>query len=78
LDKVMRFSIFILALYLFWLAKELSQGDKSVSAGLTYAAAVICLIFVFLARFKRFEGLGIKAEMWEDKMKEAEQLVDKM
>jgi hypothetical protein len=31
-----------------------------------------------LARFKRFKGLGFEAELWEDKQKEAANLIDRL
>jgi hypothetical protein len=31
-----------------------------------------------LARFKRFKGLGFEAELWEDKQKEAADLIDRL
>lgn len=34
--------------------------------------------FANISRFKRFKGLGFEAELWEDKQKEAEQLVDQL
>lgn len=44
----------------------------------TYAAAVFCLIFAFLSRFKRFKGLGIEGELWEEKQEQAAALIDRL
>lgn len=36
------------------------------------------LLLFHLARFKRFKGLGFEAELWEDKQKEAADLIDRL
>lgn len=39
---------------------------------------VFCFFYSNLARFKRFRGLGFEAELWEDKQKEAADLIDRL
>jgi hypothetical protein len=56
----------------------LAAFGNTASAGITYGAAVFCLIFAFLSRFKRFKGLGIEAELWEQKQEEAAALIDRL
>jgi hypothetical protein len=36
------------------------------------------MFFVFLARFKAFKGMGIQAELWEDKQLEAAILIERL
>ena len=50
----------------------LSYLDKTGGATVTYTAAVFCLIFAFLPKFKRFKGLGVEAELLEKKIEEAD------
>ena len=44
----------------------------------TYAAAVLCLIFVFLNEFKKFKGFGVEAELLENKVKEADHVLTQL
>lgn len=48
------------------------------AASAAFAMAFFSFIFSNIARFKRFKGLGFEAELWEDKQKEAEQLIDRL
>lgn len=52
--------------------------DKVVEAGGIALIAVMCLVFSNLTRFKRFKGLGFEGELWEDKQKEAADLIDRL
>ncbi len=63
---------------LFVVGSILSLRTEPASATVTYAAAIFCLIFAFLSRFKKFKGLGIEAELWEQKQQEAVELIEKM
>lgn len=49
-------------------------------AGATAAFVMffLCLIYSNVSRFKRFKGLGFEAELWEDKQKEAAELIDRL
>ncbi len=40
--------------------------------------AFFSFIYSNISRFKRFKGLGFEAELWEDKQKEAAQLIDRL
>ena len=40
-------------------------------ASASFAMAFVSFIWANISRFKRFKGLGIEAELWEDKKKEA-------
>lgn len=72
----MRWLLLLGAFTLFASGVALSFHDFTTAAGLTYGAAVFCLIFTFLANFKRFKGFGIEAETWEQQMEEAADIVN--
>lgn len=55
----------------------LSSGDIT-AASATFAVAFFSFFYSNLARFKRFKGLGFEAELWEDKQKEAEDLIHRL
>jgi hypothetical protein len=59
-------------------AYALSFAGNNAGGTIFSAAAIFALIFAFLAKFKRFKGLGIEAELWEEKMEEAEQLIGRL
>lgn len=44
----------------------------------TFGVSFFCFFYSNLARFKRFKGLGFEAELWEDKQKEAAELIDRL
>lgn len=55
-------------------------GGVLVSVGnnlawMIFSAGGFCLFFAFLSRFKRIKGLWLAAELWEDKMEEAEEVI---
>lgn len=56
----------------------LAYSGNNSGAGLTYTTGIICLIFSFLPSFKRFSGLGIKAELLENKIQEADRIIGMM
>ncbi|WP_026480749.1 hypothetical protein [Ahrensia sp. 13_GOM-1096m] len=47
-------------------------------ASAVFALAFFSFIYGNLARFKRFKGLGFEAELWEDKQKEAADLIEQL
>ncbi len=63
--------LWIAAIALFICGVTLSFKDQVGAATVTYAAGIVVLIFSFLARFKRFKGLGVEAELWEAEMEQA-------
>ena len=65
--KILRLALGTLSALLFALGAYLAFNEKVAASTATYGAAVICLIFTFLSRFKRFKGFGIEAELWEQK-----------
>lgn len=73
----MRVTILIAALVLFFAGVALSYLDKTGGAVATYGAGVFCLIFVYLAQFKRFKGFGLEAEL-QEKIHEADEALRKL
>ncbi len=63
------------ALYHFYL---FLQGGKVTEAGIVFGFAFLSFLYANLSRFKRFSGLGFEAELWEDKQKEASDLIDRL
>ncbi len=78
MNLVIRISILLFSIALFASGIALAFNDKTASASVVMAAGVITLIFLYLSQFKRFKGLGIEAELWEQEMEEAEQLVSRL
>jgi hypothetical protein len=52
--------------------------DEITSASAVFAIGFFSFLYSNLARFKRFKGLGFEAELWEDKQKEAANLIDRL
>lgn len=53
-------------------------AEKVTEASAVFAIAFLSFLYSNLSRFKRFKGLGFEAELWEDKQKEAEVLIDRL
>ena len=51
---------------------------KITNASAVFAIGFFSFIYSNLARFKRFKGLGFEAELWEDKQKEAADLIERL
>lgn len=47
-------------------------------AAIVFGLGFLSFIFANLARFKRFKGLGFEGELWEDKQKEAADLIERL
>jgi hypothetical protein len=53
--------------------------SSQITAGsVLFGMAFFSFFYSNLARFKRFKGLGFEAELWEDKQKEAADLIDRL
>ncbi|MEX0809744.1 MAG: hypothetical protein WD044_13545 [Dongiaceae bacterium] len=59
-------------------AAALAYFGNNTGASIVAAASGLFLIFTFLSRFKRFKGFGVEAELWEEKMEEADRLIEQM
>ena len=74
----MRITLLIAALVLLSAGIFFSYLDQVSSATATYAAAIFCLIFVFLTEFRRFKGFGVEAELLERKIDEADKILTQL
>ena len=45
---------------------------------MVFGLGFLSFIYANVARFKRFKGLGFEAELWEDKQKEAADLIERL
>jgi hypothetical protein len=72
--------VFLFSIAFVFLALCLRFFLKSEIAGATAAFVMffLCLIYANVSRFKRFKGLGFEAELWEDKQKEAADLIERL
>lgn len=52
--------------------------EKVPYASAVFALAFFSFLYSNLSRFKRFKGLGFEAELWEDKQKEAADLIERL
>jgi hypothetical protein len=52
--------------------------EQWAQTAITLPFALISFMFGNFARFKRFKMWGIEAELWEDKQKEAEDLIERL
>lgn len=71
---------FLFLIALMFLAFSIQFFFKAEVTGATAAFVMffLCLIYGNVSRFKRFKGLGFEAELWEDKQKEAADLIDRL
>lgn len=71
---------FLFLIAVIFLAFSIQFLVKAEVTGATAAFAMffLCLIYGNVSRFKRFKGLGFEAELWEDKQKEAADLIDRL
>jgi hypothetical protein len=52
--------------------------ERVTEAAAVFGLGFLCFIYANVSRFKRFKGLGFEAELWEDKQKEAADLIDRL
>jgi hypothetical protein len=71
---------FLFVISLIFLTFSIKFLLKSEVAGSTAAFVMffLCLIYANVSRFRRFKGLGFEAELWEDKQKEAADLIERL
>jgi hypothetical protein len=78
-SNMFRFFLGLVAFIIFGVACCIGYTqDKPAIVATLCAAAIFCLIFAFLSKFKKFKGLGIEAEMWEQVQKEAETMIKEL
>nr|WP_320142398.1 hypothetical protein [uncultured Cohaesibacter sp.] len=71
---------FLFLIALIFLAFSIQFFLKAEVTGATAAFVMffLCLVYGNFSRFKRFKGLGFEAELWEDKQKEAADLIERL
>ncbi len=52
--------------------------EKVTEAAAVFGLGFLSFIYANVSRFKRFKGLGFEAELWEDKQKEAADLIERL
>lgn len=52
--------------------------QKVTEAAVVFGLGFLSFLYANVARFKRFKGLGFEAELWEDKQKEAADLIERL
>lgn len=68
----------IIGFVLLWFCLERLQAEDVTGAAAVFGMAFLSFLYANLSRFKRFKGLGFEAELWEDKQKEAESLIQRL
>ncbi|MFW7358320.1 MAG: hypothetical protein ACODTL_20480 [Brucella sp.] len=68
----------VIGLILLVHALHLIFDDQITNAGVVFGLGFLSFIYANVSRFKRFKGLGFEAELWEDKKKEAEGLIERL
>lgn len=74
----MRKILFFLAVVLFIFGGTLIYVNNLAGSGISFGAGVLLLVFVFLQSFSKFEGFGIKAELLDQKISEADEILKKL
>ena len=54
------------------------HAGKVTEASAIFVMAFISFVWSNSSRFKKFKGVGFEAELWEDKQKEAADLIDRL
>ena len=52
--------------------------EKVTEAAVVFSLGFLSFIYANVSRFKRFKGLGFEAELWDDKQKEAADLIERL
>jgi hypothetical protein len=56
----------------------LLYAQKVTEAAAVFGLGFLSFMYANVSRFKRFKGLGFEAELWEDKKKEAADLIERL
>ncbi len=70
--------LFLIALMFLAFSIRFLLKAEVAGATATFVMFFLCLIYGNVSRFKRFKGLGFEAELWEDKQKEAADLIERL
>lgn len=68
----------IIGIILFGFGFQFLLGGNLSGMATTFGFSIFCFMYANISQFKRFKGLGFEAELWEDKQKEASNLVEKL
>ncbi len=77
-DNWQRFVFAIVGLTCLYYSFDFLQRGDVPNASAVFAISFLSFIYSNIARFKRFKGLGFEAELWEDKQKEAADLIERL
>jgi hypothetical protein len=67
-----------LGLVFFYYALTFIDVPSVAASSAAFVMGFMCFVFSSVARFKRFKGLGFEAELWEDKQREAAELIERL
>ena len=70
--------LFLIALMFLSFSIQFFLKAEVTGATAAFVMFFLCLIYGNVSRFKRFKGLGFEAELWDDKQKEAADLIDRL
>lgn len=68
----------VVGFYCLYRLHDFLNRDKVTEAGVVFGIAFLSFLYANVSRFKRFKGLGFEAELWEDKQKEANDLIARL
>lgn len=68
----------IVGLVLLGASLTLIYQEKVTEAAAVFGLGFLSFLYANVSRFKRFKGLGFEAELWEDKQKEAADLIERL
>ncbi|MGY3332970.1 hypothetical protein ACVILI_005987 [Mesorhizobium sp. USDA 4775] len=68
----------VVGLILIAYSLRLVYADQIANGGIVFGLGFLSFIYANVSRFKRFKGLGFEAELWEDKQKEAADLIERL
>ena len=68
----------LVGLTLLFASMRYVYDGKITEASATFGLSFFSFFYSNLARFRKFKGLGFEAELWEDKQKEAEELIERL
>ncbi|MDD9340148.1 MAG: hypothetical protein PV362_10975 [Providencia heimbachae] len=64
-------------IFLIYCLASVWEGNVK-NASIIFGMSFLCFIYANISNFKKFKGLGFEAELWEDKKKEVEELVERL
>ena len=75
-DNFLRLATSVVGLYLTYRGLQLASSDMHAPSLACFGFGFLFVAFSHMSQFKRFKGFGFEAELWEEKQKEAGQLID--